>query len=128
MLRGSRMIQAVPAIKASDKQRVKNKNSWWMRINIMGWSRPMVMKAMPKDKMALSEYLQSKYYCSYLNTLGRNSVGFGGQVSQMVKNLMYFLVLVEMVKGNKIHSKRMVLQLIIIVSLNMLTDVISFMI
>eukprot|EP00957_Ditylum_brightwellii_P178176 13570896-Ditylum_brightwellii.AAC.1 len=71
----------------------------------MGWSRLEVMKAMSKDEMILSGYIHSKHYCSYLKKYGKNSLGFLWQVNQMVKNLMYLLVLIEMVKGNKLHSK-----------------------
>eukprot|EP00957_Ditylum_brightwellii_P092729 7060892-Ditylum_brightwellii.AAC.1 len=68
------------------------------------WSRPEVMKAMPKDEMILSAYLHSNHYCSYLKKHGRNNVGFLGKVNQMIKSFMYLLVLVEMIKGNKLYS------------------------
>eukprot|EP00957_Ditylum_brightwellii_P100807 7683456-Ditylum_brightwellii.AAC.1 len=71
----------------------------------MGLSRLEVMKVIPKDATVLSGYTHSRHYCSYLKKHGRNSVEFLEQVNQMVKNLMSLLVLVEMIKGNKMHSK-----------------------
>eukprot|EP00957_Ditylum_brightwellii_P120739 9209970-Ditylum_brightwellii.AAC.2 len=62
------------------------------------------MKAMPKDEMILSTYMHSNHYCSYPKKQGRNSVRFLGQVNQIIKNFMCLLVLIEMAKGNKLHS------------------------
>eukprot|EP00957_Ditylum_brightwellii_P089343 6802476-Ditylum_brightwellii.AAC.1 len=60
---------------------------------------------MPKDEVMLSTYMHSNHYCSYLKKQGRDSVRFLEEVNQIIKNFMYLLVLIEMVKGNKLHSK-----------------------